>query len=247
MRILLPRLSGSPVPRLFPALAGTLLVLCALCVFAVKPARAAEDSGYFWSSPSHDVRSMRCLNIYVKAAADGSVTEFDIPCNDVTGLLVRGEIHFGPYTGTHDGADDAATLTDSTAHWETSELSSYSGGALTISNSTDSSTATVTANTHTTVSGTLAGGTGNDWDDGDGYSVGPTAAPTTSTSDILIKDWLGVEIFGDTTLDNLTPSADCDVEPDIAYRYTTGPFTVDMTGNSVSGGGFFMKIYFMER
>lgn len=238
--------NSSLVTRYSRPAAALAVVLCALCVFAVR-SFAAESTGYYWSTPSHDVRSMRCLNIFVKAAADGSVAAFEIPYNDVSGLLVRGEVHFGPYTGTHDGGDGAATFEDASLHLETNELSSYSCGALTITNSTDSSTATVTANTHTTVSGTLAGGTDNDWDDGDTASVGPTAAPTTSTTDILIKDWLGVEIFGDATLDNLTTSADMDVEPDIAYRYCTGPYTVDMTGNSVDGGGFFMKIYFLEK
>jgi hypothetical protein len=68
--------------------------------------------------------------------------------------------------GTHTGANDAAVLTDSTGAWVTNELI-----GLTITNITDGSTATITANTSTTITGTLGGGTEDDWDTGDVYSI----------------------------------------------------------------------------
>lgn len=221
------------------------MILCLPLPWCHGPAtvQAAESTGYLWTRPSENTW---CLTLYAKAAADGSLTEFAVPDSNKAGHLMRGEIHWGPYTGAHDGANSATRLQDLSSHWEEGELEIVTGG-LTLTNSTDSSSGSVTANSHTVVWAALSGGTDNDWDAGDSYSVGCTAAPTTSTTDILIKNWLGVEIFGDTTLDNLTTSADCDVEPDIAYRYTTGPLTVDMTGNSVNGGGFCMKLYFLEK
>jgi len=66
--------------------------------------------------------------------------------------------------GTHDGGNDAATLTDSGESWPTNSLV----GAI-IVNSTDGSSGTITANTGNTITATLAGGTDNDWDTGDAF------------------------------------------------------------------------------
>jgi len=68
-------------------------------------------------------------------------------------------------TGTHDGGNDVAVLTDSTRKWGTNFLV-----GLTVENLTDGSSGTITANTQTTITATLGGGTENDWDDGDTYS-----------------------------------------------------------------------------
>ncbi len=70
------------------------------------------------------------------------------------------------YVGTHTGAADAATLTDGAANWRVDELV-----GLTISNDSDGSTGTITANTANTVTATLSGGTENDWDNGDAYTI----------------------------------------------------------------------------
>lgn len=70
------------------------------------------------------------------------------------------------FTGTHDGADDSAALSDSTA--------SFSAGALvggTVYNKTDGSSGVITDNTATTVVATLSGGSENDWDAADAYTV----------------------------------------------------------------------------
>lgn len=67
-------------------------------------------------------------------------------------------------SGTHTGSNNAAVLTDSTASWEEDEWVGY-----TIENTTDGSSATVTANTATTITATLSGGTDNDWDTSDVY------------------------------------------------------------------------------
>ncbi len=71
-------------------------------------------------------------------------------------------------TGTHDGANNAAVLSDSTAEWPVNGLV----GAL-VTNGSDGtgSSGIITANTATTITATLAGGTDNDWDTGDGYTI----------------------------------------------------------------------------
>lgn len=77
------------------------------------------------------------------------------------------------YYGTHTGSDDAAVLTDSAANWTVNELA-----GLQIHNKTDGSEIAVDSNTSTTVTGTLAGGTDNDWDKDDEYIIRkPNAMP----------------------------------------------------------------------
>ena len=69
-------------------------------------------------------------------------------------------------TGTHTGSNNASTLTDSTQSFTTDELVDYR-----IYNTTDGSDGIITANTATTVTATLAGGTDNDWDTSDAYII----------------------------------------------------------------------------
>ncbi len=69
--------------------------------------------------------------------------------------------------GAHDGANGASVLTDSGESWTTDEWVGY-----TIYNTTDGSRALITANTATTITGTLYGGTENDWDTSDSYLIG---------------------------------------------------------------------------
>lgn len=69
--------------------------------------------------------------------------------------------------GAHDGSNNAATLTDSGESWTTDEHVGY-----TIYNTTDGSWGIITANTGTTITATLIGGTDNDWDIGDAYKIG---------------------------------------------------------------------------
>jgi hypothetical protein len=68
--------------------------------------------------------------------------------------------------GSHTGAADATTLTDSTKSWTTNELVGYF-----IYNTTDGSFGLITANDATTVTADLYGGTDNDWDNADAYLI----------------------------------------------------------------------------
>lgn len=69
--------------------------------------------------------------------------------------------------GSHDGADGASILTDSTKAWTPGQWVGY-----TITNETDGSSGTITANDATTITAILEDGTDNDWDIGDTYTIG---------------------------------------------------------------------------
>jgi len=89
------------------------------------------------------------------------------------------------YTGTHDGSGNSATLDDSGAPF----VASYLIGAL-VHNTTDSSSGIITANTTTQVTASLAGGTDDDWDASDAYTifvpeVGVTHLPVAGTGTAL--------------------------------------------------------------
>ncbi len=68
--------------------------------------------------------------------------------------------------GAHTGSNGASVLTDSGASWTTNQWVGYF-----IKNTTDGSWAKITANTATTITGTLYGGTDDDWDTSDAYSI----------------------------------------------------------------------------
>jgi hypothetical protein len=71
-------------------------------------------------------------------------------------------------SGTHTGSNGVAVLTDSAKTW-TNPGTKFPG--ITIYNLTDGSHATITAATINTVSGTLVGGTRNNWNTGDVYKI----------------------------------------------------------------------------
>jgi len=71
------------------------------------------------------------------------------------------------YSSTHDGGNNVAVLTDSTQAWTVNALV----GQI-VYNVTDGSSSTITANTATTVTGVLSGGTDDDWDTSDEYRIG---------------------------------------------------------------------------
>jgi len=69
-------------------------------------------------------------------------------------------------SGSHTGANNASVLTDSGQSWTTNEFVGQK-----VVNTTDGSAGTITANTATTITATLAGGTDNDWDTNDNYII----------------------------------------------------------------------------
>jgi len=106
---------------------------------------------------------------------NASTTSIDRP---LTGWCIFQVIIDTDHAGAHDGAANASVLTDTNAGWDVNQWVGY-----TISNATDGSTATITANTASTVTGTLSGGTQDDWDVGDTYTI---AAEPTENSDLYI-------------------------------------------------------------
>lgn len=82
--------------------------------------------------------------------------------------------------GTHDGSNNASTLTDSTQSWTTND---YVGWR--VKNITDGSEGSITANTATTITATLSGGTDNDWDTNDVWQI---VAPQNSLYALGVDD-----------------------------------------------------------
>jgi len=68
--------------------------------------------------------------------------------------------------GSHTGADAAAILTDTSKAWTIDALIGKR-----VYNVTDGSAGTITDNTATTVTATLDGGSGDEWDAGDRYLI----------------------------------------------------------------------------
>ena len=85
---------------------------------------------------------------------------------EITGLIPPVVVALS--SGVHDGGNDQATMTDGGI-----DLGANTLIGMTVYNVTDGSSCTITAHAATTITCTLAGGTGNDWDDNDVWQVGP--------------------------------------------------------------------------
>lgn len=111
--------------------------------------------------------------------------------NGSFGILIQTN---GAKTGTHDGAGNASVLTDSGELWATNTLI-----GLTISNTTDGSSGVITANTGTTITATLSGGTDDDWDVSDAYSIplANQASDITVTGNIANDNVTGIGVGAD--------------------------------------------------
>lgn len=70
------------------------------------------------------------------------------------------------FNGSHTGAANQAVLTDTKQAWIADGLI-----GMYIVNETDGSQAEIEDNTETTITATLAGGSENDWDNGDKYTI----------------------------------------------------------------------------
>jgi hypothetical protein len=102
-------------------------------------------------------------SIYVNInARDNVISDNKLTGGDDYGI----QVYSMRDTETHDGANNVATLSDSSQAWTTNKFVGE-----TIVNVTDGSSGTITANTATTITATLSGGTDNDWDTGDVYEM----------------------------------------------------------------------------
>lgn len=86
-----------------------------------------------------------------------------------------GSVWVDMVSGTHTGSNNASVLTDSAAAFVTDGVQPTAGLQTgdTVSNTTDGSSGTITAVTATTVTATLSGGSDNDWDTSDAYTIIP--------------------------------------------------------------------------
>ena len=125
--------------------------------------------------------------------------------------------------GAHDGANDASVLTDSGESWTTDEWVGYI-----IKNTTDGSQGVITANTATTITATLEGGTDDDWDTGDAYLISEglnaDSAQGISHRFMIQTRADGVDIDGRRLIGNTR-----------VFGYTYGEFKINGTarGNNV--------------
>lgn len=139
--------------------------------------------------------------------------------NSTTPRLIEVDI-----AGTHDGSSNVAVLSDSTAAWTTSALV-----GMTLSNDTDGSTTTITANTATTITGVLSGGTDDDWDASDAYTISGGNEDTIFKS---VHSFPTIENRGATGVDRLyeledsaTPSVQGANRFDITSTFSNTPIT----------------------
>jgi hypothetical protein len=99
---------------------------------------------------------------------------------------------YGYVTGSHDGGNNESGLTDSSADFVQQGVRV----GQTVSNVTDGSTGTITAVTKTTVTASLSGGTDDDWDDDDVYTIDVSDAPTAATGNVLVYAKSTVSVNG---------------------------------------------------
>lgn len=132
-----------------------------------------------------DAMILEMGNNYVRFLKDDDYETIGNPTNawaDDTAYEVNDMVSFGgnyyyciedhtstaDLAGTDAGGGDAAVLTD------TGAFAGLDLTGLTVTNTTDGSSGTITANDDDTVTATLSGGTDNDWDSGDSYIISMT-------------------------------------------------------------------------
>lgn len=121
-----------------------------------------------WSNPDGYINNIRS-DEFRFAEAGGYPSDAD------GGSIYDGNLTNGidRATGAHTGANNASVLTDSGQSWTVNEFTVQppDGTNRWIRNITDGSKGKITANTATTITVTLAGGTDNDFDNGDQYEI----------------------------------------------------------------------------
>ena len=140
-----------------------------------QDAGAADQYNFWDSGPKGSIiKSGRSQGAGVKRKlfVDGAVDRPTTKNVKFVGTLQTDIEYETTISGSHTGSSGAAILTDTTKAWGVDALV-----GKTITNTTDSSTATITSNTQQTITGTLSGGTDNDWDASDAYTIAD-AAPT---------------------------------------------------------------------
>ena len=108
-------------------------------------------------------------HLHIRAGSGDNGTDHHVNLPSVAGIYNYSEGFVSlssARAGTHNGSTNASTLSDNTQSWTTNQFVNR-----TLKNLTDGSEGKITANTSTTITATLAGGTDNDWDVGDNYEI----------------------------------------------------------------------------
>ena len=116
-----------------------------------------NDFGFYTSG------TLASKDLHLQGSSGGSISTLtcDFRNTSITNIQTDGTV----FTGTHDGAGNAATLSDSGAAFTSLVI------GRTVFNTTDGSSGVVTAFTATTLTATLTGGTDDDWDASDTYTL----------------------------------------------------------------------------
>jgi len=132
--------------------------------------------------------------------------------------------------GTHDGGDNEATvMTDSGESWPTNSLI-----GATITNTTDSSSGTITANTGTTITvASLSGGTDNDWDTGDAFVVSNIVWLCSNEANFADDAYTNYDALYDTSGDRAVLH-NADGYAGALEQIYTGFLATDVTGSSTT-------------
>ncbi len=126
------------------------------------------------------------------------------------------------WSGSHTGVDDVAVLTDSTQAWTVDALI-----GLQVFNETDGSSAFITDNDATTVTGILTGGTGNDWDTDDIYEINNSQMVVDKAVDVATN--LGL-LLSDASWGSRTISGGTSREDEIILRSNTTYYRTFLSG-----------------
>lgn len=124
----------------------------------------------------------------------------------------------GLMTGTHRGADGVSVLYDPGADFKSCGVDPNVGQL--VLNDTDGSEGVVTAVTEDTVTCTLAGGTDNDWDNGDTYIILKTDTEDSTISQHWTDRRFGQKVVNPNQLDEdgvFPADVDIDEEDDEVF------------------------------
>uniref|UniRef100_A0A6M3II32 Uncharacterized protein n=1 Tax=viral metagenome TaxID=1070528 RepID=A0A6M3II32_9ZZZZ len=123
-------------------------------------------------------------------------------------------------TGTHKGPDNSSVLFDPEADFRSNGCIE----GLLVKNTTDGSTGNIPAGvtniTETTLTVTLAGGTGNVWDIGDTYEIYKTGTEDSEISHIYTDRRFGQKVIRDNLIHGILPE---DRDIDEEDRNVFGP------------------------
>jgi len=210
--------------RLMIIVCFAVLLLMPLNVFGAASMTVTNDTGPIRNQQTGDV--IRVITItFVAHASTGAIP--DLTLNDVTTGInkyypltnwsIFQVIIDGDHAGVHDGVANASVLTDTNAGFDVNQWVGY-----TITNGTNSATATITANTASTVTGTLSGA--EDWDVGDTYTI---AAEPTEDSDLWIYQG-GRDILEGNGVDKVDNSTENSIYCMINSQPATPPIISDL-------------------